>query len=703
MANIAEYLNKIQTAVYGEEVRGSIYNAIDLINKVGEVTLTLGTAITSTSSPTSGYYDKSVYINTNTWDIWRCTGSSWTNLGNLLGSSIASVKNTGKKADTNDLVDIYHIYTDNNADIGSFEVINGADIRAYKSGNSASFNLYYPDGKVGMVTINDGAKITVGTAVTSTNSSVYNQFNKDLYINSSTWDLWQCTASTGSGYGNAWTKIGNIKGAQGIQGIRGFDFTGLVLKSTSGLVKTYDVMSSDGTTTGTIDISDGVQGVKGDRGYGFAGLELYSESGLDKVYNVKASDGAITGTVTITNGAKGDKGDKGNQGDSIASVDLKTKINRDATYNVVLDNGSVAGSFTVSDGATGAQGPQGVSPTVSGSKDGKVTIITITDVNGDHVYEIRDGNDGDGTGDMIKATYDTNDDGVVDAAERVTIIDSTPTEGSTNPVTSGGVYELIGNADYVSRAGDTMTGALTIGERKSGSTVGTRSLAIGVGVEASGTYAIAEGNGSTASGNYAVAAGTTSSATGNNSLAAGQNGLAQGVASAAIGNGVRATVDGQVVVGKFNDVLNDAYHTDAIFEVGIGTSTSSGNRKNGLSVLNNGDLRVAGDIYANNAKVSGAVVMVATFSKTLTNYNTSSVLCKENITIEEYNSDLQYYIQVLEKTDSAIYGVEIMPATVTYINARTVQIQYYEVKTSVAPSSGVNGTYKLGIFAVPKI
>lgn len=64
----------------------------------------------------------------------------------------------------------------------------------------------------------------------------------------------------------------------------------------------------------------------------------------------------------------------------------------------------------------GADGKDGVSPTVSISKVGKVTAITITDASGTHTATINDGTDGTGAGDMTMATYDTDGDGVVDNA-----------------------------------------------------------------------------------------------------------------------------------------------------------------------------------------------------------------------------------------------------------------------------------------------
>lgn len=69
-----------------------------------------------------------------------------------------------------------------------------------------------------------------------------------------------------------------------------------------------------------------------------------------------------------------------------------------------------------------AIGPPGVSPTLSSSKSGKTTTIYYTDV--DHTTStvlatIQDGADGSGVGDMLKATYDADDDGIVDDSEKL--------------------------------------------------------------------------------------------------------------------------------------------------------------------------------------------------------------------------------------------------------------------------------------------
>lgn len=113
MADISQYLQAIMSAVYGEDVRGSIHDAIALINDVGETVLTLGTAVDSPTSPTTGFYQDSVYLNTSTGDMWTCTGTGWSlsgntkgdqgdpglaatiNVGTVTGGAVASVTNSG--------------------------------------------------------------------------------------------------------------------------------------------------------------------------------------------------------------------------------------------------------------------------------------------------------------------------------------------------------------------------------------------------------------------------------------------------------------------------------------------------------------------------------------------------------------------------------------------------------------------------------
>ena len=90
-------------------------------------------------------------------------------------------------------------------------------------------------------------------------------------------------------------------------------------------------------------------------------------------------------------------------------------------YDLVQDD-VTAISQIIAVGPQGADGADGVSPTLSSSKSGKVTTIYYTDA--DHTSQtvlatINDGADGTGAGDMTKAVYDTDNDGIVDNAEQL--------------------------------------------------------------------------------------------------------------------------------------------------------------------------------------------------------------------------------------------------------------------------------------------
>lgn len=87
MADISVELAKILSAVYGEDVRGSIHDAIEKINDVSEVVLSTGTAVTSATSSSTGFYEDSLYLNTNTYELWKCTGTdTWASQGVLKGA-----------------------------------------------------------------------------------------------------------------------------------------------------------------------------------------------------------------------------------------------------------------------------------------------------------------------------------------------------------------------------------------------------------------------------------------------------------------------------------------------------------------------------------------------------------------------------------------------------------------------------------------
>lgn len=102
-----------------------------------------------------------------------------------------------------------------------------------------------------------------------------------------------------------------------------------------------------------------------------------------------------------------------------------------SAYQIALDEGfegsesewlaSLKGEDGVI-GRDGEPGEDGVSPTVEVEAISGGHKVTITDANGSQSFNVMDGVDGsggDGSGDMLKAVYDSNNSGTVDDAEKL--------------------------------------------------------------------------------------------------------------------------------------------------------------------------------------------------------------------------------------------------------------------------------------------
>lgn len=174
MADISSYLAAIMAAVYGEDVRGSIHDAIDIINKVSEVVLNTGTAVTGPTSSSTGFYKDSFYINTSTMELWKCIGTdSWQSQGVLKGADgadgngIVSIVKTA----TVGLVDTYTITYDDGTTT-TYDVTNGQN----------------------------GSKWYKGTAISGTGTSItgFPGVINDFYLNSSSGYVYTCTKTGGS-------------------------------------------------------------------------------------------------------------------------------------------------------------------------------------------------------------------------------------------------------------------------------------------------------------------------------------------------------------------------------------------------------------------------------------------------------------------------------------------------------------------------
>lgn len=174
MADISSYLAAIMAAVYGEDVRSSIHDAIDIINKVGEVVLNTGTDVTGPTSSSTGFYDGSYYINTNTMELWKCIGTdAWQSQGILKGADgadgngIVSIVKTA----TVGLVDTYTITFDDGS-TETYQITNGQN----------------------------GSKWYKGTAISGTGTSItgFPGNMNDFYLNSTDGYVYICTKTGGS-------------------------------------------------------------------------------------------------------------------------------------------------------------------------------------------------------------------------------------------------------------------------------------------------------------------------------------------------------------------------------------------------------------------------------------------------------------------------------------------------------------------------
>ena len=152
--------------------------------------------------------------------------------------------------------------------------------------------------------------------------------------------------------------------------------------------------------------------------------DIKDETARSSVTSLQSSVGTLTTRVNaLETGGTGGAGPKGDKGDD--GVTFTPNVSEAGVISWT-NNGGLNNPESVNikgaKGDNGTNGRDGVSPTVTVSKSGKVTTVTITDKDGEHVATINDGADGTGSGgsgDMTKVIYDTDEDGIVDNASKL--------------------------------------------------------------------------------------------------------------------------------------------------------------------------------------------------------------------------------------------------------------------------------------------
>lgn len=145
------------------------------------------------------------------------------------------------------------------------------------------------------------------------------------------------------------------------------------------------------------------------------------------------SGGTMTGALILHADPTNNKGAATKQYVDNAVQNATSESGQDgkSAYQIALEEGFEGSqtewleSLKGEDGAKGEQGESGsdgVSPTVAIESISGGHRVTITDANGSHPFEVMDGVDGsggDGSGDMLKSVYDSDNDGVVDDAKKL--------------------------------------------------------------------------------------------------------------------------------------------------------------------------------------------------------------------------------------------------------------------------------------------
>ena len=211
MANITAELQAILAAVLGEEVRGSIYSAINKINIASENAISSGTAINAGDPVASPELDKALYINTNTNELLRANTTNWVLVGRIKGNGITSI--TGPDPGTSPLDDVYTInYLEGSPT--TFTVHNGKGITSVgissQSGLIDTYTILYNDGTSDTFSIKNGNQWYYGIAITGTSTTPtsfvlpFEVKPGDSYLNISNDSIYHCTVGAPAGGSSSW-------------------------------------------------------------------------------------------------------------------------------------------------------------------------------------------------------------------------------------------------------------------------------------------------------------------------------------------------------------------------------------------------------------------------------------------------------------------------------------------------------------------
>lgn len=267
------------------------------------------------------------------------------------------------KTSTSGLVDTYTIsFADETT--STFTVTNGrsiSDITTSKSGKVTTITIHYNDGTTSAVTVRDGEDISGITEywAVSTSGSLQPQTGWQTTPPSLTATykyLWHYTRYTYSDNTTTSTTpaVQGVYGDKGDKGDTGTSITQITKTGTSGLVDTYTVTMSNGTTT-TFTVTNGSE---------IESVVKTSTAGLVDTYTVTMGNGE-THTFTVTNGR------------SIVSFEQTSGTHAAGTidvYTITYNDGDTS-QIQVYNGANGTGAVSSVAGIGVSGSDGDVPLI----------------------------------------------------------------------------------------------------------------------------------------------------------------------------------------------------------------------------------------------------------------------------------------------------------------------------------------
>ena len=243
----------------------------------------------------------------------------------------------------------YHVYT--------WDYTTGAYIKTSTILKPDAFSIY----KTYTSTANmeaDKANVAEGKFVLIDTGSVEDTDNAKLYVKGTSNFEYLVDMSGATG----------AQGPQGETGATGNGVSSISKKSTSGLVDTYTVAYTNGTTT-TFTVTNGA---KGDTGTSISSITKASTSGLVDTYKITLSNNT-TSTFTVTNGV------------SVTSIIKTGTSGLVDTYTIAFSDGT-SSTFTVTNGAKGDTGNSGVAISETEPTDTSVDVWIDPNGSGETYY-----------------------------------------------------------------------------------------------------------------------------------------------------------------------------------------------------------------------------------------------------------------------------------------------------------------------------